>query len=428
MRKYNTLSKVFYLIAILNFVLFIALSITNIVNIEEYVLIIAIIISCTFIYVGGCIIFKKKENDKILKINMYIFFCLYMILFIFFLFINPIFGRGNISFETNLIPFKTIKMYIRQFNSLYEIKQTLNLIGNFICVMPFAFFIKQFFKKKHLLALFLILLFVFGIEFMQYFTKSGAFDVDDIILNGSGAIIMYFILCIKVVDNIVQSIFYKTRKITRNEIISLTIIFLILIGAFIAVFQYRKHLYNKRYNEYEEIVMPKIDFIYSDKCSENNLFYEDEIYKYYFECYDASQFYVLVNGKDKLDITTLIDGSKYNVDIDKIIWMFKYKLIKYYTEHKYQFFDLEIEQKTNNHPSVARYFQNEYARLVLKEKDSLQSNTFLYEINIVPYKRGSSTIKLDFDFYDDENNIEKVNKYIQVNIDENLITTYKIID
>ena len=47
---------------------------------------------------------------------------------------------------------------------------------------------------------------VFVVECIQFITKSGTFDVDDIILNVLGAVIVYGISKIKVVKKLVDNI------------------------------------------------------------------------------------------------------------------------------------------------------------------------------------------------------------------------------
>ena len=95
-------------------------------------------------------------------------------------------------YTANLIPFKTIKMYIDYYN---EINGFDNLFGNILAFIPFGFLLPLSFKKqKHagyvLLHSFWLSL---GIELFQLVSHFGEFDVDDVILNSFGAVIGFII-------------------------------------------------------------------------------------------------------------------------------------------------------------------------------------------------------------------------------------------
>ena len=58
-------------------------------------------------------------------------------------------GFNNISERVNLIPFKTIMMFISQFDSMYSTSQIMfNLFGNVLAFMPMAFFYHFYLKGK----------------------------------------------------------------------------------------------------------------------------------------------------------------------------------------------------------------------------------------------------------------------------------------
>lgn len=59
--------------------------------------------------------------------------------------------------------------------------------------MPFAFFLPLLFKKQNNFKTFLLTMIciVIGIELLQFITMSGSCDIDDVILNVSGSLIMY---------------------------------------------------------------------------------------------------------------------------------------------------------------------------------------------------------------------------------------------
>ena len=427
MGKYTSKSKIFYLIAFFIFVMFIGLNIVNVLNMEEKLLIAIALISCILVYIAGNISFNKTGNKDILKTNMYIYFAFYLVLLCFFMFISPIWGRGIYLFSNNLIPFKTIKTYLTQFDSLYNTKIILNLIGNFVCIMPFAFFVKYLFKNKY--KILLILAFVVGAEIIQFLTGSGVFDIDDIILNSGGAILLYGLLNINFIDKAINWIFFKTGKISKKEIIPLAMLVLLIFFSFIFITKYRENLYDKNLDELNAIRNPSIKFVYDDKCSNNNKkFYEDEIYEYYFDCIDADEIYIIVNEKEQMSITELLDGSKYEISIENFVYKMKEQKIGYNIKHKYQFFELEIERRTDSYSEEA-FLTNEYAKLVFVEQESKSDDSFIREVNIIPYKEGSTIRKISFEFYDNSGSVVKiVNKYIQIDIDKDLNVIYKIIE
>ena len=208
---------------------------------------------------------------------------MYLALLFYFLFLNHWWHRSGIDVEMNLTPFSTIKMYLKDFDSIMGSKPILNLLGNFICLMPLSFFLKYVFKKQNNTFIFLttLLLCSLGIETMQYLTKTGSFDIDDIMLNTSGAILMYLILKFKSVDLLIRNVlFFKKNKISKISLIIIICFVAFVLILFIAIGQYRKILFNKRMDEYEAMMRPSITFEYKDECTNNNLFYEDEVYKY----------------------------------------------------------------------------------------------------------------------------------------------------
>ena len=100
-----------------------------------------------------------------------------------------------------------IKLFIEYFDG--DLSLTLliqNIIGNFVVCMPFAFFLPRLLKKENNLKVFLITMFVIVsvIELTQFLTLSGTFDVDDYLLNISGAIIMFKLLHNNKINNMIE--------------------------------------------------------------------------------------------------------------------------------------------------------------------------------------------------------------------------------
>jgi glycopeptide antibiotics resistance protein len=72
----------------------------------------------------------------------------------------------------------------------------MNLFGNIGMLMPFGILMPLLFSVLRKTSSFILclLLFNLGIEVFQYYSRLGSFDVDDLILNSSGALLVYGIL------------------------------------------------------------------------------------------------------------------------------------------------------------------------------------------------------------------------------------------
>lgn len=204
-------SILFYIASVLFVGIYFMAEITPHFSLSEFGRLFLLCGSCLFLYFGGLLLSKYLKNNKPMKINLWIFFILYLVLLITLTLFDPMWGRSGfhlvswnskefsyyINNSVNLIPFKTIINYISAFNSLYSTRNVLlNLLGNLVALMPMAFFLPLLFKKQSKFKNFVIanVLIVLCIEITQLLTASGSCDIDDVILNTLGAVIMYFIL------------------------------------------------------------------------------------------------------------------------------------------------------------------------------------------------------------------------------------------
>ncbi len=91
--------------------------------------------------------------------------------------------------QANFTPFRTIDMYVRYWD-MGGLRSFENLVGNVIAFGPFGFILPRAWKRcrNFLICMGYGLTFVLGIELFQMFSGFGSFDVDDIILNGTGMI------------------------------------------------------------------------------------------------------------------------------------------------------------------------------------------------------------------------------------------------
>ena len=134
-----------------------------------------------------------------------IIFTIYFLLFLLFIILkfdgsfntlinthnNIINNRDNGILNINLVPFRTIFIYLRNLPSGFAVY---NLFGNIIPFVPLGYFISLYFNKSMFIKIIFIFSFIlFLIEFIQFIFLIGFFDIDDFILNFIGLIIGYII-------------------------------------------------------------------------------------------------------------------------------------------------------------------------------------------------------------------------------------------
>lgn len=103
---------------------------------------------------------------------------------------------NRLSTAVNMKPFHTITSYLKAFEN-GNVSMTVvrnNLLGNFLLFMPYPLFISALSKCKNTFwIMFVTILTVVSVEMIQIITGLGSLDVDDMILNVSGALIAYII-------------------------------------------------------------------------------------------------------------------------------------------------------------------------------------------------------------------------------------------
>ena len=176
-------------------------------------------VSCGFFWLGGFFLTKRSGNNRPMKINLRIFLALYLLLFATLTLFDPLWGRNGgfviwnkelfemyVQNSLNLVPFKTILQYfyrgtVNQF--------VVNVVGNLVCLMPLGILLPLNFEKQQKTGIFLMtcVLIVSAVEILQFATLSGSCDIDDLILNVSGAFIVYFFMKNKEAFGFLKQIF-----------------------------------------------------------------------------------------------------------------------------------------------------------------------------------------------------------------------------
>ncbi len=142
---------------------------------------------------------KEKKSPHPLAV---ILFSMYICLLFYLLFFSETYGRTMDSgYRYNLELFKEIRRFWNNRDSLGVSTVITNLVGNIIAFAPFGFFLPMFLRvgKNIFGCVGLSALFSLAVETVQLFSKVGAFDVDDILLNAIGGLVgwlCYFLIWI----------------------------------------------------------------------------------------------------------------------------------------------------------------------------------------------------------------------------------------
>ena len=102
---------------------------------------------------------------------------------------------------------------------------------------------------------------------------------------------------------------------------------------------------------------------------------------------------------------------------------FNYYNIKYKIEHKYTYFNIEIENNSSSSYYVPSSIDSDIAELVLVDKTN-NDKVLNYEINILPKKSGSKIMTVVFELTNEFGETEKINKKFNIFVDDNSNVSY----
>ena len=211
--KNKIISIIIYIVSFILICLYLYIDFFNIIK-NPIIKLFILFVICFLTYFGGYFLTKYNKRYKYLsyKLCIIIWFILYLIFLLRITLFDSFFNRRNILFignnkivfrdymnyVINLIPFKVIINFIIDFiNKAVSLDKFIyNLLGNFIAFAPFAFFLPKLFKKLDNTKTFIITMFIIVsiIELTQFITLTDTFDIDDYILNISGAYLMFKLL------------------------------------------------------------------------------------------------------------------------------------------------------------------------------------------------------------------------------------------
>lgn len=137
------------------------------------------------------------RHKKKIRILCWILFWLYIFALVYFLFFAEMLGRAEVSrtYHYNLVLFREIRRFWVYRKQLGLLATVMNLAGNILIFVPFGFLIPTI--SRRLRGFFRVALIGFElslvVECVQLVTKTGSFDVDDMLLNTIGSMIGYLV-------------------------------------------------------------------------------------------------------------------------------------------------------------------------------------------------------------------------------------------
>lgn len=232
------LASVFYFICFLSAagMLAHAFGFINFRHGEKVVLGVLVVISAYAAVCFRCFTVAGAERrQRLIRRQLFFIFLFYIVMLIDFTLIDDSLGRNifnvfswnrelfvkYIEEKTNIIPFETVKLFINALKNGYLPPAAVaeNIFGNIAAFMPLPFFAVCLFKHfdKWYSVLWVVLLSVLLIELLQFLFLTGASDIDDVILNVSGAMIFYALLKNKTVGRIISKVTFGVWETGENK-------------------------------------------------------------------------------------------------------------------------------------------------------------------------------------------------------------------
>ncbi len=155
----------------------------------------SVLVFAPLLYWYMCLLLnKEKKTVRLTLIYMY----LWSLLDILFIHAGLRLPEGQMLYKhINLIPFKTILLYINGYHNGYVSLELflLNILGNIILFTPFGYLLPRVKEqmRSYLKFIFFSICLIVFVEVMQYNMYVGSLDIDDLILNLIGVHIGYFV-------------------------------------------------------------------------------------------------------------------------------------------------------------------------------------------------------------------------------------------
>jgi len=182
---------------------------------------------CLCVFSGSrCLcLLPELSPERIMRRTFSLFFFLYLWLLFTFTLFDPAFGRNTslrfiwedstllrryLETSFNPVPFSTIRRFLLAFRTgaLDNASIAVNLLGNLAALMPLGLFLPLLFPRFRRFFPFLLVavLVVLAIELLQLLLVTGFCDIDDLILNVSGACLAYSVFRLKPVVRLISTL------------------------------------------------------------------------------------------------------------------------------------------------------------------------------------------------------------------------------
>lgn len=134
---------------------------------------------------------KKNKNRK--DLISFLLFAVYLALICYQLFFSESLGRTETGvYRYNIVPFREIIRYISNIKIVGIEWFLVNIVGNIVAFIPFGIFVTFFlrnYKRSELKTVVIGAIFSLSVETIQFVSRVGIFDLDDIILNSLGVFV-----------------------------------------------------------------------------------------------------------------------------------------------------------------------------------------------------------------------------------------------
>lgn len=159
-----------------------------------------IVMMSIVIYMIAASIEVFYASNNVLRIRLFKIFVTFLLLYYLaflcaVLFLDGFFFTRSTTHYVNYVPFKTIKAFFITMRDDNNLRSFGNLVGNALLFAPMGLLLPLFSKKFHnvFIFTFTMVVLVTGVEVLQRKLYTGTADVDDIILNVGGALVVFFI-------------------------------------------------------------------------------------------------------------------------------------------------------------------------------------------------------------------------------------------
>jgi glycopeptide antibiotics resistance protein len=222
-----------YIIIIINLMLYFLSIFNSNLSISYITALMFFILLFLITFICGIIINEEKVYKNNLNVYLFLYFILLFSLTMLigresFTLLNKEFFKSYVNY-INFVPFRTITSYMSKKVSISVIY---NILGNFVALMPLSLLLmlKSKRNKKISFQFLKISFIVFIIEFLQFVFACGRLDIDDYILNVSGALFFCFVILKMNLFPKISKVFLTDLSINKHlKNLALIIIILIII-------------------------------------------------------------------------------------------------------------------------------------------------------------------------------------------------------